>query len=107
MGYMYLIFTIIFEVLGTISMKLSLGFTKLVPSILLFVFYGLSLGALTLTLREMEVSIAYAIWSGVGTGLIAIISVVWFKETFSIVKLISITLIIVGVIGLNMTNGSH
>ena len=83
-------------------MKLAEGFTKLVPSILVFVFYGLSLAALVFVLKKMEVSIAYAIWASIGTALIAVIGIVWFKETISVVKIISISLIIIGIIGLEM-----
>jgi small multidrug resistance pump len=88
-------------------MKLSQGFTKLVPSILLFVFYTLSMGMLTLALKKIDVSVAYAVWSGVGTALIATIGVVWFKEPATAFKLISIALIIVGVVGLNLSGGAH
>ena len=83
-------------------MKLAEGFTKLVPSILVFVFYGLSLAALVFVLKKMEVSIAYAIWASLGTALIAVIGIVWFKETVSVMKIISIALIIIGIIGLEM-----
>ena len=83
-------------------MKLAEGFTRLVPSILVFVFYGLSLAALVFVLRKMEVSIAYAIWASIGTALIAVIGIVWFKETVSVMKIISIALIILGIIGLEM-----
>jgi len=88
-------------------MKLSQGFTKVVPSILLFVFYTLSLGMLTLALKRIDVSVAYAVWSGVGTALIATIGVLWFKEPATAFKLISIALIIVGVVGLNLSGGAH
>jgi small multidrug resistance pump len=83
-------------------MKLSEEFTKLVPSILIFVLYGLCLTFLTLSLRKIEVSIVYSVWSGVGTILITGISIVWFRESFTFMKIISISLIIVGVIGLNL-----
>jgi small multidrug resistance pump len=102
MAWIFLIIGIIFEVLGTICMKLAEGFTKLVPSILVFVFYGLSLAALVFVLRKMEVSIAYAIWASIGTAVIAVIGIIWFKETVSVMKIISIALIIIGIIGLEM-----
>lgn len=106
-AYLYLVTAILFEVCGTTSMKLAEGFTKLTPSVLIFVFYGCSFTALTLCLRQMDVSIAYAIWSGLGTLLIAFIGVLYFKEPFSALKLVSILLIIVGVIGLNASNSGH
>jgi len=93
---------IIFEVLGTICMKYAEGFTKLTPSILVFLFYGLALAALVFVLEKMQVSIAYAIWASVGTALIAIIGIIWFKEPVSVAKIISISLIILGILGLEL-----
>jgi small multidrug resistance pump len=88
-------------------MKLSQGFTKLTPSVLIFVFYGLSFVALTLCLRYMDVSVAYAVWSGLGTLLIAAIGIAYFKEPLTLVKIGSLILIIVGVIGVNLSGNSH
>jgi small multidrug resistance pump len=107
MTWLYLALAILMEVSGTTCMKLSEGFTKLVPSILLVVFYALSFGMLTLALKRLDVSIAYAVWSGVGTALIAAIGVLWFKEPATVLKLISLGLIIIGVVGLNLSGGAH
>jgi small multidrug resistance pump len=93
---------ILFEVLGTISMKYAEGFTKLVPSILVFVFYGISLAVLVFVLEKMEVSIAYAIWASAGTALISIIGIMFFHESFSITKVVSISFIIIGILGLEL-----
>ena len=93
---------IIFEVLGTISMKYAEGFTKLVPSILVFVFYGISLVMLVFVLEKMEVSFAYAVWASMGTALIAMVGMIFFKESVSIAKILSIALIILGILGLEL-----
>ncbi|MFT3908377.1 MAG: multidrug efflux SMR transporter [Ferruginibacter sp.] len=93
---------IFFEVLGTICMKYAEGFTKLVPSILVFVFYGISLAALVFLLEKMQVSIAYAIWASAGTALIAILGIVFFKEPVSVAKIISLSFIILGILGLEL-----
>jgi len=93
---------ILMEVCGTTSMKLSAGFTRLIPSVLIFIFYGLAFTMLTLALKKLDVSIAYAVWSGLGTALIAIIGFVVFREPITLVKVISLTLIILGVIGLRI-----
>lgn len=103
MHWFYLIGAIVLEVLGTTSMKLSEGFTRLLPSVLIFIFYAGAFVGLTLALKRMEVSVAYAIWSGVGTALIAVIGFLWFRETVTTVKLVSLTMIVLGVIGLNLT----
>jgi small multidrug resistance pump len=75
--------------------------------VLIFVFYGLSFVALTLCLRYMDVSVAYAVWSGLGTLLIAAIGIAYFKEPLTLVKIGSLVLIIVGVIGVNLSGNSH
>ncbi|MBD2679325.1 MULTISPECIES: multidrug efflux SMR transporter [Nostoc] len=100
-SWIYLIAAILFEVSGTTCMKLSEGFTKIVPSVLIFVFYALCLTFLTLALKKLEVSLAYSVWAGLGTILVAMIGMIWFRESATLTKLISITLIIIGVIGIN------
>ncbi|HEV7231971.1 MAG TPA: multidrug efflux SMR transporter [Bacteroidia bacterium] len=104
MGWNWLILGlgIVFEVLGTICMKLAEGFTKLVPSVLVFLFYGLSLVSLVFVLKKMEVSIAYAIWASMGIVLIAVIGMIFYKEPVSAAKVISILLIVAGIFGLEM-----
>jgi small multidrug resistance pump len=93
---------ILFEVLGTIAMKYAEGFTKLTPSILAFAFYAIALAVLVFVLEKMELSIAYAIWAGAGTALIAAIGIIWFHESISVIKIISISLIILGILGLEL-----
>jgi small multidrug resistance pump len=93
---------ILFEVLGTICMKYAEGFTKLVPSVLVFVFYGISLAALVFLLQKMQVSIAYAIWASAGTALIAILGILFFKEPVSVAKIVSLSFIILGILGLEL-----
>jgi len=105
--WIMLVFAIGFEVAGTTCMKLSEGFTKLTPSVAIFVFYFLSFGLLTLTLKRLEVSLVYAIWSGMGTLLITVIGIVYFGEAATTLKLLSILLIIIGVVGLNLGGARH
>ena len=105
MHWLFLAGAIAFEVAGTISMKLSEGFTRLVPSVLLFAFYTASFVALTYALKRIEVSVAYAVWAGVGTSLVAMIGILCFRETASALKLISIALIVIGVVGINLAGG--
>ena len=101
-AWIYLALGIVFEVLGTVCMKYAEGFSKLWPSVFVFVFYGASLGLLVLVLEKFEVSIAYAIWASAGTALIAIIGIVFFNEPMSAAKVISIALIIAGILGLEL-----
>jgi small multidrug resistance pump len=102
MSYLFLALGILFEVLGTICMKFADGFSRLIPSIFVFIFYSLSLVALVFVLKKLPVSVAYAIWAGLGTALIAVIGILWFKEPFTFIKLVSILFIVLGIIGLEL-----
>lgn len=95
---------IFFEVLGTICMKYAEGFTKLVPSVLVFVFYAISLATLVFVLEKMEIGIAYAVWASAGTALIAIIGILFFNEQANWGKLFSILLVIIGIIGIELSS---
>ena len=105
--WLLLLGAIVLEVAGTTSMKLSDGFTKPVPSVLIFVFYAISFSLLTFTLKHINVSIAYAVWAGMGTALIAAIGIVYFAEPMTGFKLICCGLIILGVAGLNLASTGH
>lgn len=105
MYWLFLILSILLEVSGTMCLKLSQGFTKIVPSILLFIFYGFSLTLLSFALKKIDISVAYAIWSGLGTTLIATVGILWFREPLSAVKILSIGLIVLGVLGLRLSDG--
>lgn len=82
-------------------MKVSQGFTRGLPSVLIFVFYAFSFAALTLALKNLDLSIAYAIWAGIGTVLITLIGFLYFGEQATLLKAACITLIVIGVVGLN------
>ena len=100
MAWLILFIGIVLEVIGTTSMKLSEGLTRPIYAVMMFVCYGLSLAAIALALKQLEVSLVYAIWAGLGTALIAAIGVVYFNEPLTALKAISIGLIIAGVVGL-------
>lgn len=101
--WFFLALAIALDVAGVISMKLSDGFTKTVPSILLFVFYAATIFFLTLALKRIDVSIAYTVWSGVGTALIAVIGILYFREAITWLRLFSLLFILVGMVGLNFS----
>lgn len=107
MQWIYLTLAILFEVAGTTCMKASVGLTKLWPSILMGIFYAACFCFLTLTLKRLQVSVAYAIWSGVGTALIAMIGVLYFREPLSVLKVCGLLAIIGGVVALNLAGGTH
>ena len=101
--WILMIAAILFEVAGTTCMKLSDGFRKLKPTIGLVVFYPLCFGCLTLAMEEIDVSVAYAVWSAMGTALISIIGFTYFKEKKTAIKFVSIGLIVIGVVALNLS----
>ena len=107
MHWCYLLLAIVFEVSGTTSMKLSRGFTEFAPSVVMAICYCLSLGMLTMALNRIDIGVAYAIWSGLGTALIAMLGIAWFQEPGSLFKYFCLGLIILGVIGLNLQPGGH
>ena len=100
-GWRLLAAAILFEIAGTTCMKLSDGFTKLLPSVLLLVCYLIAFSALTLCLKTIDMGIAYAIWAGVGTALAAVIGFLYFREPASVFKVVCIGLILIGVVGLH------
>lgn len=91
---------IVFEIAGTVSMKLSHGFERALPSLTLFVCYAISFGLMTVAVKRIDMSVSYAIWSGVGTATIALIGVFAFRESLTWIQVLSIVAIIAGVIGL-------
>lgn len=92
---------ILFEVAGTTCMRLSEGLTRVVPSVLIFVFYAVSFALNTLVTRVLGLSVVYAVWSGVGTVLTALIGMLYFKEPATAFRLACIGLIVIGVMGLH------
>ncbi len=100
MSWLLLTLAIVLEVCGTTCMKLSEGFSKLVPSVLIFIFYALSFTAFVFALRRIDLSFAYAVWCGLGVLLIGAIGIMYFKEPVSALKIASMFLIAIGVVGL-------
>lgn len=97
-GFVYLLISIIFEVLGSACLKLSDGFTKMMPSLLLLIFYALSFVFIVLALKTISLSIGYSIWAGLGTAGAALIGVYLFDEQLSGLNIFGLFIIILGVI---------
>ena len=98
---------IVLEVAGTVSMKLSHGFTQALPSAMLVVCYAASFTCLNFALRTIEVSVAYAIWSAIGLILVSAIGMLVLRESAGLFKIGSIALIVLGVVGLYAGGASH
>lgn len=106
MMYLTLSAAVLAEVLATTSMKYSDGFTKLWPSLGTAVGYLIAFYLLSLTLREMSLGTAYAIWAGAGTAAIALIGMVFVGEAVTAAKVVGLLLVIAGVVLLNL-GGAH
>lgn len=102
MKYLFLAVAIICEVIGTSFMKQSDGFTRLVPSLITVVAYLAAFYCLSLTLKTIPTGIAYAIWSGVGIVLIAIVGWVFQGQKLDLPAILGMGLIVAGVLVMNL-----
>ena len=99
MGWLFLVFAITSEIIATSSLKVSDGFSRLVPSIVVVIFYAASFYCLAQALsRGIPLGIAYAIWSGVGLAIVAAISSIFFDEPLGPPAIFGLLLIGAGVV---------
>ena len=98
MAYLYLAVAIIAEVTATSALKASEEFTRLYPSIIVVVGYGLAFYFMTLVLRTIPVGITYAVWSGLGIVLVTLVGVMFYKQIPDMAAVIGMALIVSGVV---------
>ena len=101
MAYVYLGLAIIAEVIATSSLKATEEFTKIGPTIMMIVGYGVAFYCMTLALRAIPLGITYAIWSGLGIVLVSIVGIVLYNEKLDLPAVIGMGLIIAGVVVIN------
>lgn len=101
-SYLLLGVAIVFELLGTSFMKLSDGYSRLYPTLGVFICYGIAFYVLATIMDTLPLNVTYVTWSGVGLVATAIIAVTVFGETMNVYNIIGITLILVGVLVLNL-----
>jgi small multidrug resistance pump len=106
-AFLLLSLAILSEVAATLALRVSDGFSRPMPSAITVVGYGISFWFLALALKDIPVSLTYAIWSGVGTALVAVAGVIAFGETMNPMKLASLMVIVLGVAGLSAAGGAH
>lgn len=107
MAWMIIVVAGLFEVAMAYSLKMSDGFSVLLPSIGFVVFAVLSFGLLAMGLKSLEVGTAYAVWTGIGAVGTASLGMLVLGDDVSFLKIASIALILVGVVGLNLAGGGH
>ncbi len=100
--WLILSIAIISEVIATSALKASDGFTRLLPSVIVVVGYGIAFYCLALVLRTLPVGVVYAIWSGVGVALIALVGWLLYGQTLDLPAIVGIGLIVAGVAVLNV-----
>src|SRR3954447_9501177 len=105
MTALFLSFAIASEVIATLALKASDGLSRPLPAAIVVVGYAISFWLLALVLKHLSVGTTYAVWSAAGTAAIALIGVVAYGETANALKLASLGLIVLGVVGLNAAGG--
>ena len=101
--WLILSLAILLEVCGTVCLKLSHGMTRSLPVVGVVVFYLSTFTLMSLCLKNLEIGTVYAVWSGAGTALVAIIGILYFAESFNWMKILGLSLVIAGVILLHRT----
>ena len=100
--YLLLFLAIAAEVVATSALKASENFTRLIPSLLVVAGYGVAFTCLSMTLKTLPLGVAYAIWSGDGTALVAVVGWLVYRQQLDLPAIAGISLIIIGTIVLNL-----
>lgn len=106
MAWIYLSIAILAEVIATSALTASAGFTRLLPSVIVVIGYGIAFWFLALSLRSIPVGIAYAVWSGAGIVLISVIGWALFRQTLDAAALVGMGLILAGVLVIHVFSRS-
>lgn len=104
--WVFLAVAIVSEVIGTSTLKASEGFTRLWPSVIVVAGYASAFYFLSLTLATIPVGVAYAIWSGAGIALIAVIAWVLYGQALDLPGIIGMSLIVAGIVVLNLSSNT-
>jgi small multidrug resistance pump len=101
-GYLFLALTVVSEVSGTVFMKLSAGFTKPLYAVFAMLCYICTMTFMTLALKTLNLSLVYAVWSGLGLTIVTLLSLFLFREPLGWQKILFTGMILAGVVGLNL-----
>lgn len=101
-AYLFLVGAIFFEIIATTLLKVTDEFTRLIPSIAVVIFYSASFYLMSFSLKIINIGVAYALWSGIGVVAVTLAGWVIYKQVLDIYALAGITLIVAGVIILNL-----
>jgi quaternary ammonium compound-resistance protein SugE len=107
MAWVLLVIAGVLETAFAVSLKFSEGFTRPVPTVLFAVFAAGSFALLSIALRDLPVGTAYAVWTGIGAAGTAVIGMLFLGDAASVLRITSVTLIVAGVVGLNLAGSGH
>ena len=107
MAWLFVVVAGMLETGFAVALKASEGFSRLVPTILFMVFAAGSFTLLSIALRTLPVGPAYAVWTGIGAAGTAVFGMVFLSESVTALKLVSISLVIAGVVGLQLSSSGH
>jgi len=107
MAWIVLVLSGLLETGWALSLKASDGFSRLWPSVGFVVLAVLSFAGLSWSLRTLPVGVAYGVWVGIGAVGTAVLGIVIFGEAVSVLKIVSLVLIVAGVVGLNLSGAEH
>jgi quaternary ammonium compound-resistance protein SugE len=104
LSWIFLLFAGFFEICFTIALKFSSGFTKLIPSIITVIFITLSFFCIAQAIKTIPIGTAYAVWAGIGAAGTVVCGIVFFGDSTHVIRLLSIMLIVIGIIGLKLAH---
>lgn len=102
MPYLYLVLAIVAEVVGTMALKASEGFTRLAPSLIMVAGYAVSFYLFSLVVKSMPVGVTYAVWAGLGIVLVTLTGAVVYKQVPDFAAFVGMALIVAGVVIINL-----
>ena len=103
-AWIFLLLAGFFEICFTISLKYSQGFSKLIPSIITVIFIILSFFSVSQAMKDIPVGTAYAVWAGIGAAGTVVTGIIFFGDSYHIIRLVSIVLLIIGIVGLKLAH---
>lgn len=102
-AWLVLAASVLAEVFGTIALRYTDGFTRLLPSAVTALCYATGIWLMAISVRHLEVGLTYAVWAGSGTALTALLGILWFGESAGLLRFAGLSCIVLGVIALNLS----
>lgn len=103
-SWVYLVLAGVFEIFFTIALKFSVGFTRLFPSMITIIFIASSFFFVSQAMKTIPIGTAYAVWAGIGAAGTVLCGILFFGDSYHIIRLISLGLIIIGIFGLKLAH---